>query len=154
MSEALFEDLSAADVARLFPATFNQNLRELIAAIVGEALPRWRRTVEAMQVRAVAPVPCATLAASTYQCALRAQISLPKLEDFDWRVDVKASADAMMRMNVPTVLVQLKLRDMPTRVGDMPGSTSVTFELTRETLDTMLDGLSKIRDQLASVAAE
>ena len=34
----------------------------------------------------------------------------------------------------------------------MPAMRSVNVEFSRETLDTMLDGLGKIRDQLSSVA--
>ena len=36
-------------------------------------------------------------------------VSLPKLADFDWRVDVKTSSDAITRMSMPTCLVQLKV---------------------------------------------
>lgn len=38
-------------------------------------------------------------------------VSLPKLADFDWRVDVKTSSDAITRMSMPTCLVQLKVTD-------------------------------------------
>ena len=34
----------------------------------------------------------------------------------------------------------------------MPSLRSVNVEFSRETLDTMLDGLGRIRDQLSSVA--
>jgi len=34
----------------------------------------------------------------------------------------------------------------------MPGIRHVNFELTKETLETMLDGLGKIKDQLSSIA--
>ena len=36
-------------------------------------------------------------------------VSLPRLIDFDWRVDVKTSSDSVMRMAVPTCLVQMKV---------------------------------------------
>ena len=39
-------------------------------------------------------------------------VSLPRLIDFDWRVDVKTSSDSVMRMAVPTCLVQMKVSDM------------------------------------------
>lgn len=52
-----------------------------------------------------------------------------------------------MRVNVLMVLVQMTL-------CDMRGSTSATFELKHETLDTILNGPSKTADQLVSVAAE
>lgn len=46
----------------------------------------------------------------------------------------------------------LQVQDQATSVDHMPGTTSINFELTKQTLDTMLDGLGKIRDQLSSVA--
>ena len=36
-------------------------------------------------------------------------VSLPRLVDFDWRVDVKTSSDSMARMAQPTCLVQMKV---------------------------------------------
>jgi len=39
-------------------------------------------------------------------------VSLPRLIDFDWRVDVKTSSDSVMRMAVPTCLVQMKVSDV------------------------------------------
>ena len=40
-------------------------------------------------------------------------VSLPKLADFDWRVDVKTSSDAITRMSMPTCLVQFKVCKSP-----------------------------------------
>jgi len=37
-------------------------------------------------------------------------------------------------------------------VGQTADISNINVELSKETLDTMLDGLSKIRDQLSSVA--
>lgn len=36
-------------------------------------------------------------------------ISLPKLESFDWRIDIKSSSNQIHHMNVPTVMVDLKV---------------------------------------------
>ena len=35
--------------------------------------------------------------------------SLPKLQEFDWRIDVKTSSDTISRMSAPTCLLQLKV---------------------------------------------
>ena len=77
---------------------------------------------------------------------------MPKLESFDWRVDIKSSADAIARMAQPSAIVDMKVREAATSSEQLAGVRSVRFELNRETLDTMLDGLTKIRDQMASVA--
>lgn len=36
-------------------------------------------------------------------------VSLPRLVDMDWRVDIKTSSDSIVRMAVPTCLLQLKV---------------------------------------------
>ena len=40
----------------------------------------------------------------------------------------------------------------PSLCGDKPFISAVTMELSKETLDTMLDGLGRIRDQLSAMA--
>lgn len=37
-------------------------------------------------------------------------VSLPRLVDLDWRVDIKTSSDSISRMAVPTCLLQMKVR--------------------------------------------
>ena len=44
------------------------------------------------------------------------------------------------------------MQDNATSIENVPAVTSMNVELGKETLDTMLDGLGKIRDQLNSVA--
>ncbi|XP_056138197.1 COMM domain-containing protein 9 isoform X2 [Lampris incognitus] len=79
--------------------------------------------------------------------ALSSQISLPQLKELDWRVDMMTASDSISRMAVPTCLVQLTM-------DDSDSLSSVTMELTKETLETMLDGLGRIRDQLSGVAGQ
>lgn len=40
-------------------------------------------------------------------------VSLPRLVDMDWRVDIKTSSDTINRMAVPTCLLQLKVMSGP-----------------------------------------
>jgi hypothetical protein len=94
-------------------------------------------------------------------------VSLPKLKDFDWRIDFKTASNQSIKMAVPTCIIDMKVEEQPLSVDAMSPSRSVTFEVTRvchclcvshtltslqDTLETVLDGLGKIRDQLASVA--
>jgi len=44
-----------------------------------------------------------------------------------------------------------QVQETADQVGQMPATSCVNVELSKETLDTMLDGLGKIRDQLSSV---
>jgi len=83
--------------------------------------------------------------------------SLPRFEGIDWRVDVRSASDTVSRMSVPTVLVQMRVQnsyngEVPPAEGQAVAQRLVTFELNKETLATMLDGLVFVRDQLASIA--
>jgi hypothetical protein len=44
-----------------------------------------------------------------------------------------------------------QVQDIPTQVGVVPDVKNVQFELSKEALQTMLDGLNKIRDQLGAI---
>lgn len=129
LKTAVFQSSSQpADIINLFPNDFHKSLRELIAKIILENLSGWRTQ------------------------AINNQVSLPRMVDFDWRVDIKTSSDSIARMSVPTCILQMKVQENPTHSSVVPDISSVNVELSKETLDTMLDGLSKIRDQLSSVA--
>ncbi|XP_019594173.2 COMM domain-containing protein 9 isoform X1 [Rhinolophus sinicus] len=126
---AAFCDLSSAEaILALFPENFHQNLKNLLTKIILEHVSTWRTEAQANL------------------------ISLPRLVDLDWRVDIKTASDSISRMAVPTCLLQLKIQEDPSLCGDKPSVSAVTMELSKETLDTMLDGLGRIRDQLSAVA--
>ncbi|KAM7236076.1 hypothetical protein CapIbe_013262 [Capra ibex] len=128
---AVFRDLSSAEaILALFPENFHQNLKNLLTKIILEHISAWRAEAQA------------------------SQISLPRLVDLDWRVDIKTSSDSISRMAVPTCLLQMKIQEDPSLCGDRPSVSAVTVELSKETLDTMLDGLGRIRDQLSAVASK
>nr|XP_009933608.1 PREDICTED: COMM domain-containing protein 9 [Opisthocomus hoazin] len=118
----------AEDILSLFPENFHQNLKNLLTKIILENLSSWRNEAQA------------------------SQISLPRLVDMDWRVDIKTSSDSISRMAVPTCLLQLKIQEDVALCGNSPVVSALTVELSKETLDTMLEGLGRIRDQLSAVA--
>ncbi|XP_051885193.1 COMM domain-containing protein 9 isoform X2 [Pristis pectinata] len=127
--QVVFQGLtSAEEVFLLFPDNFHQNLKNLLTKIILENVASWRNE------------------------ALANQISLPRLIDMDWRVDIKTSSDNINRMAVPTCLLQMKIQDDATVCRDKPTISTVSLELSKEKLDTMLDGLGRIRDQLSAVA--
>ncbi|XP_071493767.1 COMM domain-containing protein 9-like [Diadema antillarum] len=130
VKHALFVGCSdAASVHALFPADFHKNLKELLSRILGDKLDKWRKS------------------------SIENTVSLPKLAEFDWRVDIRTSSDTLARMSVPTCILQLKIEEPASQSRLMPGLSTLNVELSKETLDTMLDGLGKIRDQLNSVAS-
>ncbi|KAM6308257.1 COMM domain-containing protein 9 [Aegotheles albertisi] len=118
----------AEDILSLFPENFHQNLKNLLTKIILENISAWRNEAQA------------------------SQISLPRLLDVDWRVDIKTSSDSISRMAVPTCLLQLKIQEDVALCGDSPVVSALTLELSKETLDTLLEGLGRIRDQLSAVA--
>ncbi|EFC44468.1 hypothetical protein NAEGRDRAFT_5651, partial [Naegleria gruberi] len=76
---------------------------------------------------------------------------LPKLVDMKWRVDLSTASNVIQKMSAPSVVIQLNVQNPSKVVGVMPKTEQVNFEMDKETLSTMLKGLSKIRDQLASI---
>ncbi|XDV43199.1 hypothetical protein PO909_011717 [Leuciscus waleckii] len=126
--EVVYQNLTSPEqILSIFPESFHSNLKNLITKILLENSVTWRND------------------------ALSNQISLPKLVDMEWRVDMKTASDSLSRMAVPTCLLQMKLQDTPCISGG-PSESTITMELSRETLDTMIDGLGRIRDQLTAVA--
>ncbi|XP_026970793.1 COMM domain-containing protein 9 isoform X3 [Sagmatias obliquidens] len=98
----VFRDLSSAEaILALFPENFHQNLKNLLTKIILEHVSTWRAEAQTNQ------------------------ISLPRLVDLDWRVDIKTSSDSISRMAVPTCLLQMKCslfrsRKIPVCVGSSP----------------------------------
>ncbi|KAG9280731.1 COMM domain-containing protein 9 [Astyanax mexicanus] len=126
----VYHNLTAAEqILSVFPDTFHPNLKNLLTKILLEQSTTWRND------------------------ALASQISLPQLVDMEWRVDMKTASDSVSRMAVPTCILHMKIQDSPCMSGSACDS-SVTVELSKETLDTMLDGLGRIRDQLSAVAGK
>uniref|UniRef100_A0A3Q0SGA4 COMM domain containing 9 n=1 Tax=Amphilophus citrinellus TaxID=61819 RepID=A0A3Q0SGA4_AMPCI len=122
----LFYNLTSPEqILAVFPESFHSSLKNLITKILLENSATWKTE------------------------ALSNQISLPQLKDLDWRVHMVTSSDSVSRMSVPSCLVQLQISS-----GSSESVSSVTVELSRESLDTILDGLGRIRDQLSVVAGK
>lgn len=126
----LFYNLSSPEqILDVFPESFHSSLKNLITKILLENSPTWRTD------------------------ALSNQVSLPQLKELDWRVDMVSGSDSVSRMSVPTCLVQMKVEDGCPAVG-AEAVSALTVELSRESLDTILDGMGRIRDQLSVVAGK
>jgi len=69
----------------------------------------------------------------------------------DWRIDVKLASEAISNMSVPVVLLQMKIAKPAETVDAQPEVNNVHLELNKQTLETMLDGLGKIKAQLATL---
>jgi COMM domain containing 9 len=126
-----------AEASDVLPASFHQALGTLLCDVVRAHASEWRDS------------------------AIVRQPSLPRLVDFDWRVDVKTASDSAAQMSVPTVLMRMTLAgSAPPSSSSTPapapgapvGTETVTFELTRDALKTLLESMTKIRAQLQSIS--
>ena len=86
ISESMYNSYGAEEVIQRLPGDLVDKMKQLVAKIITVHLPEWGGQV------------------------LHSQVSLPRLQELDWRLDLKSASDSMHRMNVPTVLVQLKVR--------------------------------------------
>lgn len=119
---------STESIASLFPDDFHKNLRDLLSKIISEKYTSWR-----------------TLAVSD-------SVSVPRLAEFDWRVDLKMASGKLARMSEPTCILHLKIHDPGVPENHEDRFQTLNVELSKEKLDTMLHGLGRIRDQLSAVA--
>ena len=83
--------------------------------------------------------------------AALSRVSLPKLVDFDWTLHMKKSSSEVAHLDTPSVMVSLSIEDQAQNVANMPTCHDVQFELSREALETVIEGFSKIRDQLGKM---
>eukprot|EP00743_Colponemidia_sp_Colp-15_P008677 GILK01009446.1.p1 GENE.GILK01009446.1~~GILK01009446.1.p1 ORF type:complete len:200 (-),score=37.00 GILK01009446.1:59-658(-) len=111
-----------------FPSEFNEKAKRIIADVMFDLLPAWRDS------------------------CVNYQISLPKLRNIDWRVDVKVASNEAAKLTVPMAVMSLEVEKQSEHRNQIPETSIVTFEMSKEALQTMLDGLGEIREQLASLA--
>ena len=105
----------------------NNKLKQLIIQIVKTQFEAWR------------------------EAAIGSRISMPRLVDFDWTISLKKSSNEVHKMNEPCAIMSLTIEDELTSIKDMPRTNITNFELSREALQTLIDGYSKIRDQLSKM---
>lgn len=130
LTECIEVALGAGSIEPLGPffaeraANLDSQLRTLLGKIIQMNLTAW----------------------SSASSALR--VSLPRLMGHSWAVHQQSSSSAVSNMQVPTVLVRIKVQDQPSQIGKMPEVRNEDLELSREALETMLEGFGRIRDQL------
>ncbi|XP_054714955.1 COMM domain-containing protein 9-like [Uloborus diversus] len=115
-------------ISSLFPEDFHKNLKDLLSKILSDHFSSWK------------------------SAAVTSSISMPRLTEFDWRVDLKMASGKVARMNEPTCILHLKINDPGLPENHEDCHQTLNVELSKEKLDTMLHGLGRIRDQLSAVA--
>ena len=139
--------VSLEAATELVPTKVDPRLRALLGKVCA-----LRRTTQGTRQRRAAPQVLMARLPTWRAAAAAGGISPPRLVSADWRVDVKASSDGVQRTAEPTVLLNLQLQRNADVAGHMPGTDTVTSELSQAALATLLAGLHQIRDQLAAAA--
>lgn len=98
---------AAADVSAVLPADADARVKGFVATTIVSRLPVWR------------------------EASIRQRVSLPPVVEVDWRVDVKSASSALMRMSVPSVMLNVKCRAEPSKADTFPGEQTVSIELSR-----------------------
>eukprot|EP00035_Acanthoeca_spectabilis_P022158 m.442309 g.442309 ORF g.442309 m.442309 type:complete len:194 (-) comp18785_c0_seq1:217-798(-) len=126
----LFESVSTKEgLVGLIPEGTPEKLTKLVVGVVSQNLQKWREQ------------------------SAGNELSLPALKEFDWRIDIKTASDKVSRMSAPTALVQMKVEEVATRADELAPLRVVDFEVSKDTLGVMLDGMGKILEQLNSVTS-
>lgn len=119
---------SVEALAELFTnegAEVNQKLKQMVGSIIQNKLDLWKES-------------------ATFD-----RVSLPKLVDLDWNLHLTKASNEASAINSQSVFMSLSAQDIPSTTNALPEVREVNFELTREALETVVDGLGKIRDQLS-----
>lgn len=75
----------ATDVLPFCVGVEDHRLQGLIARLILNALPSWKAA------------------------SISSRVSLPRMVDFDWRVDLRAASEFSTNLSVPTLLVDMKV---------------------------------------------
>jgi len=126
VSESVYYSMSSSDLSD-YMGDVSPKIKELICKIVQHHSTEWRES------------------------AVKSLVSLPRLQNIDWRIDIKNSSDHLARMSVPSVIVQLQVEETPTKVDQQLGVRNINFELTKDAIEIMLEGLQQIKKQLDSI---
>ncbi len=71
--------------------------------------------------------------------------------DLDWEMRIKKSSSQVRNMAVPSAIFQLQVEDLPSHINQFPNVAVHHFECSKNTVEVLLDGLIKIKDQLGAV---
>lgn len=112
---------------KILSNNFHPQLANLLNKLFKNRIPDWRSVV------------------------MQNQVSPARLVSFDFRVDNTISTDQMTNVNASSLLLNLSVQDTPTRVNEIPTTRNIQLELSNQELKTLLDGMLKVKDQLATI---
>ena len=130
-----------SDILALFPSDFNDKLKKGITKIILQNLEYWKH---ASNKTTVSAVPKLVDFGVLDPCALCGRL----IALTEWRLDVKRSSNTVSHMAEPTVMVSMQVQEPQQKVGILAPSKLVQVEMGQDSLNVMIDGLRRIRDQL------
>jgi hypothetical protein len=83
--------------------------------------------------------------------AIENQVSPAKLTDFNFRTNTTTATDQISDTSSSSLILTLDIQAVPTVKNQMPITESVKLELSHQEVQTLLDGMLKIRDQLSAI---
>ncbi len=114
-------------LSTLFPQDFHPQLKALLIKLILPNLFAWSELVTTSVV------------------------SPAKLLDSEYRLELKASSSSVASMSIPSVVVSLAVQDAPKKSDTVGDIRTIEFEMSKQNLETMVNGLEKIREQLAGM---
>mmetsp|Transcript_12635 Transcript_12635/g.15237 ORF Transcript_12635/g.15237 Transcript_12635/m.15237 type:complete len:202 (-) Transcript_12635:84-689(-) len=125
----LYSSLDNEQTQALFPEDFHPSLRTLVIKILSARKAEW------------------------HEACIESQVSIPKFMGLDWRLDVRSASNdpAASRNAQPIAMVKVKVEGEVTRAGQMPQVQETTLEMDKTTVNTIVNTLSQIRDQLGGL---
>lgn len=87
------------------------------------------------------------------EAAVDARVGPPKLVESSWAVHVAEGSDAVAKFASPACTLGLTLQDAATARDALPAERRVGVELNHAALAALVDGMRRVRDQLAAVSS-
>lgn len=87
------------------------------------------------------------------EAAIDSRVGLPHFDGFSWRVDVVNGTSSLASANEPALHLNFSVRGQPTEAGALPASKQESVDLSAATLGALLEGMRRIKDQLAGIQA-
>mmetsp|Transcript_12896 Transcript_12896/g.17633 ORF Transcript_12896/g.17633 Transcript_12896/m.17633 type:complete len:207 (+) Transcript_12896:240-860(+) len=127
----VYDSKTAEEISKEFPPDFHPDLRVMLTKILISRQIAWREE------------------------AIKSQVSLPRLVEFNWRVDNTETSDSVHvgeSQIEPSTFIHFTMEGEPKSTQEVPPLQEVTIELDKAALSTMVSTLNKIQDALNSTA--
>ena len=85
--------------------------------------------------------------------AIDSRVALPRLEGLEWAVDTAAGSAELAAGAEPLLRLTLDVRGAPSRADAVPAVAPLALTVPPAALGALVDGMRRVRDQLAALNA-